>query len=425
MTMADFGTSSVTRSDLAADLQSVTGPVKVGSVVTYTMEVTNHGPDLAPRTVLVSELPAGASLVSADPSCSLAGRLLSCNVGALPSDGKAAVEVKVKLESLGRTTIVAMAQAGNADPFVTNNLAHSWEISVLPEWVLPDGEVVVFVDGTDLVVQRPNGEELFRLPLSAAPGVFLKGGNGTVIEVGPVGEGEAHVIVEAEGEDTLRLGDGASLVGTKFIGDQFYNVVDKNGAPLWLYGPHPWQNPVDLLDVNGDGKATPLDILVLISLLSDGAGGPLPIPPTPDNAPAQFRVDTNGDGVFSPLDVLTGIGVLNSRLGTGPQAEGERPSELMAGVASIWREHPSTATPQSSTLGTAKNIVVEDVAVEYATELRWAPDLYFAALGEDDSTNDEQEHRSRRSLRVDEHREGALEAVLDDSLSVSILPYHD
>ena len=415
VTVANFGTSSATRSDLAVELQSVSGPVKVGSVVTYKMEVTNHGPDSAPRTVVVSELPTGASLVSADPSCSLAGRLLSCNVGELPAEGKAAVEIKVKLESLGRTTIVAMVQGGNVDPFVPNNLAHSWDISVLPEWVLPDGEVVVFVDGTDLVVQRPNGEELFRLPLSDAPGVFLKGGNGTVIEVGPVGEGEAHVVVEAEGEDTLRLGAGARLVGTKFIGDQFYNVVDQNGAPLWLSGPHPWQNPVDPLDVNGDDEGTPLDILTLITLLNGTAGGQLPIPPTPENAPRQFRVDTNGDDVFSPLDVLTGIGFLNSRLGSGPEAEGEEPPKSLAGVAPIWRESPATTSRQNGTPGTGE-VAVADLATGYAKGLRWAPDPYFTAIGKDDSTNGDQKYRSRRALRVDQHWAGALEAVLDDPL---------
>ncbi len=76
----------------------------------------------------------------------------------------------------------------------------------------------------------------------------------------------------------------------------------------------PYQNPIEPRDVNGDGKITPLDALILINRLNSAGPGPL----GGDGArggsgegPIWF--DVNGDGVLSPLDVLIIINWLNRR----------------------------------------------------------------------------------------------------------------
>jgi hypothetical protein len=62
----------------------------------------------------------------------------------------------------------------------------------------------------------------------------------------------------------------------------------RTGTEVLLTGPHPWQNPVDPFDVNGDWEVTPLDVLIMINGLNAGQGGPLPTAPTPDYAPTQL-----------------------------------------------------------------------------------------------------------------------------------------
>ncbi len=74
-------------------------------------------------------------------------------------------------------------------------------------------------------------------------------------------------------------------------------------------GTSPWQNPVNSLDVNGDGSVSAIDALVDINALNQNLfpGGVLPLPAT---APPYY--DVNGDGLLTPLDVLTIINYLNS-----------------------------------------------------------------------------------------------------------------
>ena len=91
----------------------------------------------------------------------------------------------------------------------------------------------------------------------------------------------------------------------------------------------PWQNPINFLDVNGDERVTPLDVLVIINYLNRNQGGDLPAERT-----GPF-VDTNGDNRVQPIDALLVMNFLNRR----PEGEGETPlrnpasavDQLMAG----------------------------------------------------------------------------------------------
>lgn len=75
--------------------------------------------------------------------------------------------------------------------------------------------------------------------------------------------------------------------------------------------PSEWQNPDDPLDVNDDGRITPLDALIVINHLNRTGGGPLPTPsPSPDQPPPPY-LDVRGTGIVSPLDVLVVVNYLN------------------------------------------------------------------------------------------------------------------
>ena len=102
----------------------------------------------------------------------------------------------------------------------------------------------------------------------------------------------------------------------------------------------PWQNPVNALDVNMDSHVTPLDVLIPINELNDGATGDLRddyAPPILRDLAADYTasyLDPNGDGMLSPLDALSIINVLNGGYyETMPEAEiadqhGDAPGEM-------------------------------------------------------------------------------------------------
>ena len=67
-----------------------------------------------------------------------------------------------------------------------------------------------------------------------------------------------------------------------------------------------WQNAAQALDVNVDGRVTPLDALLMINEINarriSAASSQLPPRITASQIDQYF--DTNGDGVVSPLDAL-------------------------------------------------------------------------------------------------------------------------
>ncbi len=120
----------------------------------------------------------------------------------------------------------------------------------------------------------------------------------------------ADILVQNDG--TIRFTPKAGFLGTA----QFrYVVSDNEGRPsvptdvtvrvvVSIY-----QNPRSRFDVDDDGTASPLDVLVLINLLNTLAPS-LPVDGLP--GPPAY-VDVNADNRVDPLDVLDLINHMNSR----------------------------------------------------------------------------------------------------------------
>ncbi len=102
--------------------------------------------------------------------------------------------------------------------------------------------------------------------------------------------------------------------------------VTPGGLPIF----DSWRNPISPLDVNGDERVTALDALVVINALNES--GPRQLPGTPGFGipvgggaggvgttplPGQRAsyIDVNGDGKLSPLDALNVINKLNAAAG--------------------------------------------------------------------------------------------------------------
>ena len=91
-------------------------------------------------------------------------------------------------------------------------------------------------------------------------------------------------------------------------------------------------NPLNSLDVNGDGQVVPLDVLIIINAMNEVGGGKLPekVLSNPRFAAPKAYLDANRDGSLSPSDALVIINYLNRSVA---EAEGEATPTLLVGSA--------------------------------------------------------------------------------------------
>ncbi len=110
--------------DLAVTIAEAPDPVHVGQEVTYTVTVTNNGPDPATGATLTDTLDAGAAFISATGGAIPSNGLLTFDLGTLGGGADATVSVVVVPVAAGRLTIKVEAKANEADAVAANN-AHS------------------------------------------------------------------------------------------------------------------------------------------------------------------------------------------------------------------------------------------------------------------------------------------------------------
>lgn len=98
-------------------------PVLVGGSLTYTLAVSNAGPDTAAGVTVSDTLPAGTSYVSSTPSqgtCS-GTTTVTCSLGSLVSGGSATVTIVVTANTVGTLTNTASVSSSTSDPNAQNN----------------------------------------------------------------------------------------------------------------------------------------------------------------------------------------------------------------------------------------------------------------------------------------------------------------
>ena len=118
--------------------------------------------------------------------------------------------------------------------------------------------------------------------------------------------------VFADPDDDVSIGDDWTLGVPTFIDDVYFRRVE--GGSLLLHGPAHWQNPIESVDVTGDGTVAPIDVLALINTINAGSfADPLP-PPTIDELPPHY-LDPTGDGKLTPVDVLKVVNFINAQVG--------------------------------------------------------------------------------------------------------------
>ena len=89
--------------------------------MTYTITVTNNGPDAATGVLLTDTLPAGVTFVSASSGCTEVSGVVTCDIGALAKSAHAMVEIVVTTTGAGTMTNTAAVAGNQGDPDEGNN----------------------------------------------------------------------------------------------------------------------------------------------------------------------------------------------------------------------------------------------------------------------------------------------------------------
>jgi uncharacterized repeat protein (TIGR01451 family) len=128
------------KTDLRVAKTLNTATPQVGEAITYTVVVTNGGPDDATGVQLTDVLPESVTFGSAMPQnvCTEENNTITCDLGHLPNGDSATVTIVVTPTEAGMITNVASVTGNESDPDPSNNAA----------------EKSVRVVGADLVVTK-------------------------------------------------------------------------------------------------------------------------------------------------------------------------------------------------------------------------------------------------------------------------------
>ncbi len=112
---------AIPSADLELIKQGSDNFVLVGSNLTYTLTITNRGPDTATSVTVTDALPAGVTFVSASDDCTNVAGLVVCNLATLTSGQTTNLAIVVTATVEGLLTNLATVAAAEADPNTTNN----------------------------------------------------------------------------------------------------------------------------------------------------------------------------------------------------------------------------------------------------------------------------------------------------------------
>ncbi len=167
--MSNNTSSAEVQVETAADVQIVKSAspttVDANGEVTYTLAVSNHGPDPAKEVKVDDKLPEGEIYLSDDDRCTVASQDVSCELGELPANGEVhAIHIHVGVGlTLADSKVINTATVSSStwDPEMANNKSEA-TVEVAPA---ADLKIVKTVPAT--VVELP-GEATYTLAISNA-----------------------------------------------------------------------------------------------------------------------------------------------------------------------------------------------------------------------------------------------------------------
>lgn len=143
LTITTLGTIP-SATDLSVKLASSASSVVQGSNITYTINVTNHGPWAATGVKLTNAIPAGTTFASATPSVgsiSTNSGAVVWSVGSLAKDAGAVANIVFTTSTAGTVQLITSVSGTESDPNLDNNSATNTTIVLPPTADLAIGMV--------------------------------------------------------------------------------------------------------------------------------------------------------------------------------------------------------------------------------------------------------------------------------------------
>ena len=197
--------------DLSVAKTDSPDPVKVGAQLTYTITVSNAGPDTANGVQVVDDLDSQVDFVSATASqgsCDQQGKKVTCELGALAIDETASVTIKVTPKKEGQVSNTATVTTTDTDSNSANDTATE-TTTVVPQSGGPScggqAATIFGTEGDDTIVGTDK-----RDVIAALGGNDVVGGlHGKDIICG--GAGDDAIKGKAE-DDLLKGGSGNDVI---------------------------------------------------------------------------------------------------------------------------------------------------------------------------------------------------------------------
>jgi uncharacterized repeat protein (TIGR01451 family) len=114
----------ISEADLSIEKSDSKDPAATGRNLTYTLTVTNNGPDAALNVQVADTLPAGMDFVAATASggsCGPFGGTIACSIGGLADGASVTFEITVTPRQAGLAQNVASVSSSTGDPVLGNN----------------------------------------------------------------------------------------------------------------------------------------------------------------------------------------------------------------------------------------------------------------------------------------------------------------
>ncbi len=222
--------------DLAVTKTDSPDPVEVGGTLTYSVQVTNLGPQKATDVVVTDRLPNRTDLISATPesgTCERRGRKVTCRIGDLAPDPANPVDVAIQVRpsKAGMLTNSVSVDSVEIDPLEANDRAEatttvteprSSSCRGVPSTITgtPDADRLTGSEGPDVIAGLGSGDVI--AGLSGRDLICAGAGNDRVAAGaasdrafgGPgadrlLGRGGPDLLAGNPGRDVLRGGRGA------------------------------------------------------------------------------------------------------------------------------------------------------------------------------------------------------------------------
>ena len=196
------------QADLSVTQVDDVDPIDVEQMLTYSLVVTNNGPDLATGITLTDTLPLEVDFESVSTSqgnCSEEDDEVVCQLDDLASGATATVTIVVMPEEAGEITNLVEVAGSEVDPDLTNNTAT--ETTTVTEALFCNGlaATIVGTSGDDVLTGTAGADVI--VGLGGNDTINGRGGNDTICG----GSGD-DVISGGSGQDLLKGGRGADIL---------------------------------------------------------------------------------------------------------------------------------------------------------------------------------------------------------------------